>query len=167
MDVIIINLILSGKMSKNNSKRVSNNFSPTGYSEKVMDHFMHPRNLGSLKDPDVIGMVGNPVCGDTMVLSLKVGKNSQKQDYIKQIAFETLGCGAAIATSSIITEMAMGKTLEEAWQISDTDVAGELGGLPPVKMHCSNLAASALKQAIEKYYAKNSQKNDNITKNYI
>lgn len=122
------------------------------YTKQVMDHFMNPRNLGAMKSPDSKGMVGNPVCGDVMTLFIKVKKNKKGQEVLSDICFETLGCGAAIATSSIITEMAKGKTMEEAWKISNLDVASELGGLPPQKMHCSNLAASALKRAIRKYY---------------
>jgi len=122
------------------------------YSEKVMDHFKNPRNMGNIKDADGIGEIGNPICGDIMKLYIKI-----KDNIITDIKFETLGCGAAIATSSMITEMAGGKTLEEAIKISREDVANELGGLPPIKMHCSNLAADALKKAIEDY--KNKQKN--------
>lgn len=122
------------------------------YTKKVMDHFMNPRNLGRLEKPDATGEVGNPVCGDMMTLYIQVKKNDKDEDIISNICFETLGCGAAIATSSIVTEMAMGKTVKEAWRISNIDVADELGGLPPQKMHCSNLAASALKKAIKKYY---------------
>lgn len=122
------------------------------YTDTVMDHFMNPRNLGAMKKPDGKGTVGNPVCGDIMTLYIKVEKNKKGEEILTDICFETLGCGAAIATSSIITEMAKGKTMEEAWRISNLDVADELGGLPPQKMHCSNLAASALKSAIRKYY---------------
>lgn len=122
------------------------------YSEKVMNHFKNPHNMGNIKDPDGVGEVGNPICGDIMKLYIKVNDN-----IITDIKFETLGCGAAIATSSMITDMAKGKTLEEAAKISRQDVADELGGLPPIKMHCSNLAADALKKAIEDY--KNKQKN--------
>lgn len=124
------------------------------YTRTVMDHFMNPRNLGRIDKPDATGEVGNPVCGDMMTLYIKVKKNEKGEDMIANICFETLGCGAAIATSSIITEMAMGKTVKEAWKISNMDVADELGGLPPQKMHCSNLAASALKKAIKEYYQK-------------
>lgn len=124
------------------------------YNEKVMDHFINPRNLGSLKNADGKGEVGNPVCGDMMNLYIKVDKNGTGGETISEIKFETLGCGAAIATSSIVTEMAKGKTLEEAEKISDLDVAQELGGLPPQKLHCSNLAASALKKAIRDYRMK-------------
>ncbi len=117
------------------------------YSEKVMDHFANPRNSGEMEDADGVGTVGNPTCGDLMTIYIKV-----KDDIIEDISFQTFGCGAAIATSSMITELAVGKTLEEALQITRNDVAEELDGLPPVKMHCSNLAADALKAAIENYY---------------
>jgi len=138
---------------KNLDKRKSAQ-SNQSYTKTVMDHFMNPRNLGHLEKADATGEVGNPVCGDLMTLYIKVKKNKKGEDFIDNICFETLGCGAAIATSSIITEMAMGKTVKEAWKISNMDVASELGGLPPVKMHCSNLAASALKKAIKAYYKK-------------
>ena len=117
------------------------------YSEKVMDHFANPRNSGEMENPDGVGTVGNPTCGDWMTIYIKV-----KDDIITDISFQTFGCGAAIATSSMITEIAIGKTLEEALKISRNDVAEELDGLPPVKMHCSNLAADALKAAIDNYY---------------
>jgi len=143
---------------KNSNKR--NTEKPQSYTRTVMDHFMNPRNMGHLDHPDATGEVGNPVCGDLMSLYIKVGKNKKGEDIVSDICFETLGCGAAIATSSIITEMAMGKTVKEAWRISNMDVASELGGLPPAKMHCSNLAASALKQAIKKYYADKKEKPD-------
>ena len=121
------------------------------YTEKVMDHFKNPRNMGNIENPDGTGQVGNPICGDVMKLYIKVQDNK-----ISEIKFETLGCGAAIATSSMITEMAKGKTLEEALKISRDDVTKKLGGLPPIKIHCSNLASDALKKAIEDY--KNKQK---------
>ena len=117
------------------------------YSEKVMDHFANPRNSGEMENPDGVGTVGNPTCVDLMTIYIKV-----KDDVITDISFQTFGCGAAIATSSMITEIAIGKTLEEALKISRNDVAEELDGLPPVKMHCSNLAADALKAAIDNYY---------------
>ena len=120
--------------------------SDIGYSEKVMDHFRNPRNVGTLDDPDGVGVVGNPVCGDLMEIHIRV-----RDDRIEDIRFKTFGCGSAIATSSMITEMARGKSLEEAMQISRNDVAQELGGLPPQKMHCSNLAADALKKAIRNF----------------
>lgn len=119
----------------------------TQYSEKVLDHFKNPRNVGTLEGEDVsVGRVGNPVCGDLMEFYVKV-----KNDRIEDIKFKTFGCGSAIATASMITELARGKTLEEALQITRQDVAEELDGLPPIKMHCSNLAADALKDAIKKY----------------
>ena len=119
------------------------------YSDKVMDHFTNPRNVGEIPDADGIGKVGNPQCGDVMWLYIKV-----KDDIITDVKFKTFGCGAAIATSSMITEIAKGKTLEEAKKISRGDVADALDGLPPVKMHCSNLAADALVAAIEDYESK-------------
>ena len=119
------------------------------YSKKVIEHFRNPRNMGEIKNADGVGTVGNPVCGDTMTLYIKV-----KNNRITDIKFKTFGCAAAIATSSMITELAKGKTLEEAEKITRDDVANELEGLPPIKMHCSNLAADALKAAIEDYRKK-------------
>lgn len=119
------------------------------YSDKVIEHFSNPRNVGEIPDADGIGKVGNPVCGDVMFIYIKV-----KDDKISDIKFKTLGCGAAIATSSMITEMAKGKTLDEAKEISRKDVADSLEGLPPQKMHCSNLAADGLRAAIEDYEKK-------------
>jgi len=119
------------------------------YSEKVKEHFRNPRNVGTIKDADAIGRVGNPVCGDVMEIQLKIEDN-----IIKDIKFQTFGCASAIATSSMITEMAKGKTLDEALEITRNDVADELDGLPPIKMHCSNLAADALHSAIEDYMEK-------------
>lgn len=116
------------------------------YSEKVMEHFRKPRNMGEIPDADGVGTVGNPVCGDMMTVYIKV-----KGNRIDDIRFKTFGCGAAIATSSMVTELAKGKTLEEAKKIGRSDVADSLGGLPKVKMHCSNLAADALHAAIEDY----------------
>jgi len=116
------------------------------YSDKVMDHFQNPRNVGKMENPDGIGKQGNPVCGDVMELAIKV-----KDNIIEEAKFQTFGCCAAIATSSIITEMVQGKTLEEADEISKKAVAEALDGLPPAKMHCSNLAADALKLAIADY----------------
>ncbi len=123
------------------------------YSEKVMDHFANPRNVGEIPDADGIGKVGNPQCGDVMWLYIKV-----KDDIITDIKFKTFGCGAAIATSSMITELARGKSLEEAKRISRQDVATSLDGLPPQKMHCSNLASDALREAIKDYEAKKASK---------
>jgi nitrogen fixation NifU-like protein len=114
------------------------------YTEKVKDHFFHPRNVGEIKDANGFGKVGNPKCGDVMAIYIKV-----KDNRIIDIKFKTFGCIAAIATSSILTEMVKGKTLEEALKITRDDVADELGGLPAIKMHCSNLAADALYEAIK------------------
>ena len=125
------------------------------YSEKVMEHFRNPRNMGEIPDADGVGTVGNPVCGDMMTIYIKV-----KDNRIEEIKFKTFGCGAAVATSSMITELAKGKTLEEALKITRKDVADALEGLPPVKMHCSNLAADALKAAIEDYYKKQKSKGE-------
>ena len=123
------------------------------YSEKVMEHFQNPRNVGEMESPDGIGHVGNPVCGDIMELYIKV-----KDDIIIDAKFKTFGCGAAIATSSMVTEMVKGKTIEEALKISNKAVAEALDGLPPIKMHCSALAEEALKLAIEDYLAKSKRK---------
>lgn len=117
------------------------------YSEKVMDHFNNPRNVGELEDASGVGEVGNPTCGDIMRISIKVND----QNIIEDVKFKTFGCGAAVATSSMVTEMVKGKTLDEALQITNDAVAAELGGLPANKMHCSNLAADALHKAIEDY----------------
>jgi len=119
------------------------------YSEKVMEHFRNPHNMGEIPDADGVGTVGNPVCGDLMTIYIKV-----KDNRLTDIKFKTFGCGAAIATSSMITELAKGKTLEEALKITRGDVAESLDGLPPVKMHCSNLAADGLHAAIEDYLKK-------------
>ncbi len=119
------------------------------YTEKVLEHFKNPHNVGELKDADAEGTVGNPVCGDLMTMYIKV-----KDDRIEDIKFKTYGCGAAIATSSMTTELAKGKTLDEAMEISRQDVAEALDGLPAVKMHCSNLAADALHEAIKNYREK-------------
>jgi nitrogen fixation NifU-like protein len=119
------------------------------YSEKVLDHFKNPRNVGELEKADGEGTVGNPVCGDMMTMYIKVN-----EDKIEDIKFKTFGCGAAIATSSMTTELAKGKTLNEALEITRKDVADALDGLPPVKMHCSNLAADALHEAIKNYKEK-------------
>ena len=123
------------------------------YSSKVMEHFRNPRNMGEISDADGVGMVGNPVCGDMMTIYIKV-----KEDRIADIKFKTFGCGAAIATSSMTTELAKGKTLDEAMKLTREDVAKSLDGLPPVKMHCSNLAADALHAAIKNYLEKGGKK---------
>mgnify|MGYP003588085220 CR=1 FL=1 len=122
------------------------------YTEKVMDHFTNPRNVGAISDANGVGEVGNAKCGDIMRIYLKVEDN-----IITDVKFKTFGCGAAIATSSMVTEMVKGKTLEEALEISNKAVAEALGGLPPAKMHCSNLAADALHEAIKDYIAKKGQ----------
>lgn len=119
------------------------------YSKKLMSHFRKPHNMGSIKNADGIGEVGNPVCGDIMKIYIKVAKNR-----LKDIKFETLGCPAAIGTSSMVTDLAKGKTLEQALKITNQNVAEALDGLPKIKMHCSNLAASALHQAIKNYLQK-------------
>ncbi|NOQ32660.1 MAG: Fe-S cluster assembly scaffold protein NifU [Methanosarcinales archaeon] len=124
-----------------------------GYSEKVMEHFMNPRNVGTIENPDGYGKVGNPVCGDIMEMFISV-----KDDTISDIKFRTFGCGSAIATSSMVTELAKGKHIDEAMEITRKDVADELDGLPPRKMHCSNLAADALHGAIEDYKSKKAGK---------
>ena len=119
------------------------------YSKKVMDHFMNPRNVGEIESPDGYGKVGNPVCGDLMEIFIRV-----KEDKVEDIKFRTFGCASAIAVSSMVTEMAKGMSLEEAMKITRDDVADELGGLPPQKLHCSNLGADALHAAIEDYWVK-------------
>lgn len=122
------------------------------YNEKVMDHFQNPRNAGDMDDPDGVGTVGNPSCGDVMTLYIKV-----KDDVITDIRFKTFGCGAAIASSSFATELIKGKSIAEALTYTRRDVSDGLGGLPPIKMHCSNLAVDALKAAVEDYRARQSR----------
>lgn len=142
------------------------------YNEKVMDHFMSPRNVGTIENADGVGQVGNPTCGDIMKMYIKIGtrpqvasdkkkdleagclKHETVEEFIEDIKFQTFGCGAAVATSSMTTEMMKGKALKEAEKLTNNEVAEELGGLPPIKMHCSNLAASALKEAIADYKSK-------------
>jgi len=125
------------------------------YSEKVMQHFKKPQNMGEIPDADGVGSVGNPTCGDLMTMYIKV-----KDNRIEDVKFKTYGCGAAIATSSMTTELAKGKTIDEAMKISRASVADSLGGLPPVKMHCSNLASDALHAAIEDYQNKQKAKKE-------
>ncbi len=125
------------------------------YSDKLIEEFRNPKNMGKMENPDGVGKVGNPTCGDVMYLYIKVN-----DDRIVDIKFETFGCAAAIGTSSIITEMAKGLTLDEASKITKQDVADEVDGLPPIKMHCSVLAADALKLAIEDYRKKKGKKSD-------
>ncbi|MFH1801429.1 MAG: iron-sulfur cluster assembly scaffold protein [archaeon] len=127
------------------------------YSKKVMQNFMHPKNMGEMKNPDGVGKIGNPVCGDIMWVYIKVGKDKDNEEIIRDIKFKTFGCAAAIATSSMITQLAKGKKLKDAKKITRKDVADSLEGLPPLKMHCSNLASDALKLAIEDY-----RKNKNL-----
>jgi len=124
------------------------------YSDIVMDHFANPRNVGEIEDADGVGEVGNPVCGDMMTFYIKVGPDRTLED----VKFKTFGCGAAIAVSSMVSEMAKGKTIDEALKISRKDVAQELGGLPDNKMHCSNLGADALHKAIEDYLEKTGER---------
>lgn len=123
------------------------------YTEKVMDHFTNPRNVGELENADGVGEVGNAKCGDIMRIYLDI-----EGDIIKDVKFKTFGCGAAVATSSMVTEMVKGKTIDEAMVISNAAVAEALGGLPPAKMHCSNLAADALHEAIKNYRDKQLKK---------
>jgi nitrogen fixation NifU-like protein len=122
------------------------------YSEKVLDHFMNPRNVGTVEDADGVGRTGNPVCGDLMEMSIRIDG-----DVISDIKFRTFGCGAAIATSSMATEMIKGKTIEEALEISNRAIAEALDGLPPIKMHCSVLAADALRSTLADYYTRQGQ----------
>ena len=119
------------------------------YSDKVMDHFSHPRNVGEIPDASGVGTVGNPVCGDVMRMYIKV-----ENDVIVDAKFKTFGCGAAISTSSMVTEMVKGKSIEEALKISNKAVAEALGGLPAIKLHCSVLAEQALRSALADYYKK-------------
>lgn len=124
------------------------------YTKKVLQYFRNPKNMGVIKKPDALAQVGNPVCGDIMKIYLRIGTRgtgSTKEEYIKNIKFQTLGCAAAIATSSIVTEMAKGKSLKEALKIDNNKVVEVLGGLPQFKLHCSVLAAQALKKAIQNY----------------
>lgn len=128
------------------------------YSKKVMEHFLKPKNMGEIKDADGIGKVGNIYCGDIMWIYIKVGEKKiggRKEEIIKDIKFKTLGCVAAISTSSMITELAKGKTFKQALKITRDDVKDALGDLPPIKLHCSNLAADGLHEAIYDYLSKN------------
>lgn len=129
----------------------------TAYSKKVVELFQHPKNMGEIKNANGIGTVGNPTCGDVMKLYLKIEKKKIKgkeTNYIKDVKFQTMGCGAAIAVSSMLTELAKGKTIEEAKKITNADIAKKLGGLPPVKYHCSLLGAEALHAAIKNWEEK-------------
>lgn len=124
------------------------------YSKKVMKYFMHPKNMGIIKDADGVGTVGNPRCGDVMKVYIKVKTRGKNVEYIDDIKVQTLGCGAAIASSSMMTEMVKGKSLGDALKLTDKEVAAELGGLPPVKLHCSVLAEEGIRKAIENYRSK-------------
>jgi len=136
------------------------------YSKKVIKNFTSPKNMGEVKNADGVGKVGNPSCGDIMWISIKVAKNKEGQEILKDVKFKTFGCAAAIATSSMITQMTKGKTLEEAEKITRKDVAESLGGLPPVKMHCSNLASDALRKAIEDYRTRSSKSQTKAIEDY-
>ncbi|MFH1399756.1 MAG: iron-sulfur cluster assembly scaffold protein [Candidatus Woesearchaeota archaeon] len=124
------------------------------YTKEVLEHFRSPHNMGEIEHADGIGKVGNPTCGDLMWIYINVGKNSKGVEIIEDVKFKTFGCVAAIATSSMLTDIAIGKTLEEAKHITRDDVKNALGGLPPIKVHCSNLAADGLRKAIEDYEKK-------------
>lgn len=126
-----------------------------GYSKKVMQLFKHPHNMGEIKNPDGVGKVGNVLCGDLMWMYIKVGKNKKGQDIIKDAKVKTFGCIAAISTSSVLTDMIKGKTIEEVMKLREDDIVKVLGGLPPVKYHCSVLATEALREAVYDYYKKN------------
>lgn len=128
------------------------------YSQKVFEHFRNPHNFGSMDNPDALGQVGNLACGDVMKLYLKINKNKNGEDFIEDIKFETLGCAAAIATSSVVTDLAKGKTLKEAMEIKNENVIKALDDLPTIKIHCSLLAVDALAEAIYSFYQKTGQK---------
>ncbi|MEM2918142.1 MAG: iron-sulfur cluster assembly scaffold protein [Candidatus Altiarchaeota archaeon] len=125
------------------------------YTEKVIEHFQNPRNVGIIENADGSGKVGNPICGDIMLITIKIGENEKKEKVIEDIKFKTLGCAAAIATSSIITELVKGKTIQEALKITKQDIVNSLGGLPKIKIHCSILATEALNEAVYDYLSKN------------
>ncbi len=125
------------------------------YTEKVIEHFQNPRNVGIIENADGSGKVGNPICGDIMLITIKVGENGKGEKILQDIKFKTMGCAAAIATSSIVTELAKGKTIEEAIKMTKQDIVDALGGLPTVKVHCSILATEALNEAIHDYLTKN------------
>ncbi len=125
------------------------------YNEKVIEHFRHPHNFGEIEDPDGVGEVGNIVCGDLMKLYIKISENEKGEKIIKDIKFQTYGCAAALATSSIITDLVKGKTLNAAMEFSNKEIIDALGGLPQIKIHCSILAADALNEAIYDYFTKN------------
>lgn len=128
------------------------------YTKKVIEHFKNPHNMGKIKNPNAIGKAGNIICGDIMWLYLKIGKDKKGKEIIQDISFETLGCVAAIATSSVITDLVKGKSLQEALEFDQQKIIKELGGLPPAKLHCSTLAVDALYEAIYDYFLKNKMK---------
>lgn len=128
------------------------------YSKKVMEHFRNPKNMGVIKNPDGMATVGNPRCGDLMKFYIRVGKDKQGRDYFKEVKFQTLGCGAAIATSSMVTTLVKGKPLTEAENVTKQVIAEALGGLPAVKMHCSVLADEGIRKAVKNYYLKQTSK---------
>jgi len=130
------------------------------YNKKVMQNFMHPKNMGEIKNPDGVGELGNPSCGDIMKVFIKVGKDKKGKEIIKDIKFQTFGCAAAIASSSILTQMAKGKELEKAGEIKMNDIINELGELPKLKTHCSGMASQALKKAIENYQNKKNKQDE-------
>ena len=121
------------------------------YSKKVIEHFTNPKNMGEMKNPEGVGEIGNPTCGDVMKVYIKVDRNKEGEKYIQDIKFQTFGCAAAIASSSMTTEIAKGKTLEVAEKLTMNDVINELGELPKIKMHCSSMAIQGLRKAIENY----------------
>lgn len=125
------------------------------YSKKVMDLFHHPKNMGEMKNPDGVGIIGNPTCGDVMKIYIKIGKNKKGEEFIKDIKVETFGCVAALSSSSILTEMVKGKTIKYALSITKDQIIKKLNGLPPIKYHCSVLAVDALKNSIDDYRKKN------------
>lgn len=125
-----------------------------GYSKQVIKHFKNPKNMGEMKNADAVGKIGNPTCGDVLWVYLKIEKNKQNKEYIKDIKFQTFGCIAAIAVSSALTEMVKGKTIEEAKKLKNSEIVKKLGSLPPIKYHCSLLGAEALHKAIENYEKK-------------
>lgn len=131
------------------------------YSDKVMDHFMNPRNVGEIENADATGMVGNARCGDIMKVDLKI-----ENDRVIDVKFKTFGCGSAIATSSMATELIKGKTLDEALELTNKAVAEALDGLPPIKMHCSLLAEQAVKSALKQYYEKTGRMTDELRKQF-
>ena len=134
------------------------------YNEKVIEYFKNPRNMGEIKDADGIGKVGNPVCGDLMWMYIKIGKNTKGEEIIEDIKFKTFGCVAAIATSSMVTELAKGMALKEVEKIKSEDVVKSLGGLPSAKLHCAAMAVSALKAAIADYRSSSSTRNSKVSK---